>query len=339
MVSVIMPVYNTEKYIRESIESVLNQSYSDLELIIVDDGSIDKSPDIIHQLAEKNKQIVSIKVNKNKGVANARNTGITEAKGEFIMCLDSDDVLMPDAVSCLVKALNSTQADMAIGNYIYRYEERHRTVQGSFLEHRTYAEPEIIDCMHFSCILGNKMFRTDLIRKNGLKNPDLKMGEDLTFYHECLSRCKKIVSIKDTVMTYRMHEGSTSKTYDARIKDFFVAFQLIENNYEKCGLLDFKEEFLYDEFFYLVGNMKRMPRFTSKEERYELFDLLAAYGDSKDTSLVSDKLVLAIIDEFNKVKRCRWFYTSDFSTSVYRFLRKIKHKIGGKRKCWKHIQA
>ena len=122
MVSIIMPVYNSEKYIEESIKSVLCQSYNDFELIIVDDCSSDGSRKIMQGMADKDDRIKVIHLEQNKGVANARNVGMENAAGEYIMFLDSDDIFFPDAVKILVDRMKKTGADMTIGNYRYRYE-------------------------------------------------------------------------------------------------------------------------------------------------------------------------------------------------------------------------
>ena len=93
--SIILPIYNTAKYIRESLESILNQTYSDFEIICVDDGSTDNSLEIVKDLAKKDTRIVVVELGKNGGIATARNAGITIARGSFIAFADADDIWKP----------------------------------------------------------------------------------------------------------------------------------------------------------------------------------------------------------------------------------------------------
>ena len=92
LVSIITPMYNSEKYIGQTIESVLNQTYKNWEMLIVDDCSNDNSPNIVKEYVQIDNRIKYIRVNKNKGVSNARNTGLQQARGRFIAFLDSDDI-------------------------------------------------------------------------------------------------------------------------------------------------------------------------------------------------------------------------------------------------------
>ena len=111
LISVIIPVYNVEKYLRECIDSVLNQSYQNLEIILVDDGSTDSSGEICD---EYEKQDIRIRVihQKNQGLSGARNTGFQNANGEYVYFLDSDDWIVPEAIKCLVKRAEEESADV-----------------------------------------------------------------------------------------------------------------------------------------------------------------------------------------------------------------------------------
>ena len=102
LVSFIIPTYNTEKYIKATVYSILNQSYEDIEIIAVNDGSTDKSLEILNDI-ENNDNRLKIINTKNQGVSSARNTGIDNANGEWVYFIDSDDLLLPDALSVLLK--------------------------------------------------------------------------------------------------------------------------------------------------------------------------------------------------------------------------------------------
>ena len=118
LVSIIMPLYNCEGYIRESIESVREQTYKKWELIIVDDASTDKSVDIVKQIMKEESRICFIGLNKNRGVSNARNIGTEEAKGKFIAFLDSDDLWLPTKLVKQIETMEMENILLSYGSYI-----------------------------------------------------------------------------------------------------------------------------------------------------------------------------------------------------------------------------
>ncbi len=121
LVSVIIPVYNTEKYLRECVDSVINQTYTNLEIILVDDGSTDSCPDICDEYAN-----IDIRVHvihkKNGGLSDARNTGIINSNGEFIMFVDSDDYIVSNTIETLVSAQKDSSADLIVFNFYGKYQ-------------------------------------------------------------------------------------------------------------------------------------------------------------------------------------------------------------------------
>lgn len=124
MVSIIVPVYKVEKFLPKCIESVLNQTYTDFELILVDDGSPDKSPEICDKYAELDKRVVVIH-QKNAGVSAARNAGLENAKGEYIGFVDPDDWIAPKMYEQMIFAMEGSNADLAICGYDYYDEDYH----------------------------------------------------------------------------------------------------------------------------------------------------------------------------------------------------------------------
>ena len=117
MISVIVPVYNSEKYLNECIASICNQSYKDFEIIIVNDCSSDASGSIIEQLVLIHPNIVSITLSKNSGLSAARNAGLDAAKGEYVCYVDSDDILEKNYLEVLYKQAKKYDADLVIGDY------------------------------------------------------------------------------------------------------------------------------------------------------------------------------------------------------------------------------
>ena len=123
LISIIIPVYNVEKHLKKCVDSVLVQSYNNIEVILIDDGSTDKSGNICDKLALSDSRIV-VKHKKNGGLSSARNMGIDEAKGEYITFIDSDDVISEDYIEYLYKNLIDNDSDISIGNICVSYFEK-----------------------------------------------------------------------------------------------------------------------------------------------------------------------------------------------------------------------
>ena len=214
LISVIMPVYNAEKTLAASAESVLSQSYSSLELILVDDGSKDSSLTLCKSIAEKD-QRVRVIAQANAGPAIARNTALDAARGEFIMFVDSDDLLAPDACRCMVDAVGENE--LVIAHYYFDLGEV-KSPRGLLKGNRRLTEREFLDelikrpgSFYFSA-LWNKMYRTRLIRDRGLRfDSFLTWGEDFGFNMEYFHGvCNGVALIETPVYHYIKSPGSTS---------------------------------------------------------------------------------------------------------------------------------
>lgn len=184
LISVIMPVYNAEKKVRAAVESVLSQSYPNLELIIINDGSRDGSLAVCQALARQDSRIRLID-QPNGGCAAARNRGLDEMQGEYLMFVDSDDRLAPNACRQLVDALG--ESDLVIAHYYFELGEA-RAEKGLLNGNRVLNESEFFDelikrpgAFYFSA-LWNKIYRVALVRQLGLRfDPFLRWGEDFAF--------------------------------------------------------------------------------------------------------------------------------------------------------------
>ena len=213
MISVIVPVYNPGEKFEGCINSILAQTYKDLEIILVDDGSTDGSEKMCDAFMKKNQRISVIHL-KNGGVSNARNVGIEEAKGEYIAFIDSDDWIEPEAVEKSIKRIEREESGMAIfAMQIDRFtEERVDSIKLCWKEDACMTTEEI--AVNFSSLFYNdylsssctKIFRKSVIDKYKLRfNNKLVMYEDLCFVLEYLSCIKRVSIIKEAYYHYQMN--------------------------------------------------------------------------------------------------------------------------------------
>lgn len=219
LISVIIPVYNIEKYLSECIASVVNQSYRSLEIILVDDGSSDKSGKICDEWAQRDNRIKVIhKVN--EGVSEARNTGIKECTGQLIGFVDGDDWIDPEMYQTLVERLLKSEADVVMcGYYDYPYGLDKPIIKGNLVtEDGTFEETaiSIIKRNGYFTSVWNKLFRRKCIfreDKTILMDPTLSYGEDEVWLYEVLRNCDIISFVPQPLYHWRPREGSMTRIH------------------------------------------------------------------------------------------------------------------------------
>lgn len=211
MISIIIPVYKVELYIRNCLNSVLNQTYKDYEVILIDDGSPDACGKICEEYAE-NRSNWNVVHQKNAGQAAARNAGLSIAKGDYICFIDSDDSVDPNYLQELYHALIETNSNLAICGY-QRINESSEIVQAERCESEKLDENELWEEIfgHLNNAVWNKLYRKDILKD--LQFPEgLYHGEDLMFNLQYISRCNGAVQIKSKLYHYWEREGSITKS-------------------------------------------------------------------------------------------------------------------------------
>lgn len=221
-VSVIVPVYNVEKYLKRCVDSLIGQSYSNLEILLVDDGSKDNSFSICKEYELKDSRI-RVFHKENEGLGLTRNYGIERVTGEYITFVDSDDYLKLDAIETMLEKATTTDADVVIANMFYMGKKMEITAA-----ERLYLSDEIRNVI-INCMMGNdgtkrdalsytataKLFRKELFTKNDLKFPSERqlIWEDLAFSINAYPLCRKIYILHKPIYYYCFNEDSLTHTY------------------------------------------------------------------------------------------------------------------------------
>lgn len=217
LVSIIMPAYNCEEYIEESIKSVLNQSYKNIELIIINDGSKDSTEDIINRYTVLDKRLVYL-YQDNKGPSVARNQGIDRAQGIYLMFIDSDDMVDQEYVEKLVYAIEKEDADIACCGYIDKSKYGTVKLNDFWKEKNILDKEEFLECVCSGVggVLWGKIFKRHIIYENTLKlDPKIFMSEDLIFILEYSQYSQKFTAIDENLYFYnRLNENSISTNID-----------------------------------------------------------------------------------------------------------------------------
>ena len=245
LVSIIIPVYNVEKYLDKCITSVVNQTYKNLEIILIDDGSPDNCPAICDAWKSRDSRIKVIH-QQNGGLSHARNEGLKIATGEFIGFVDSDDWIEPEMYETLLTAIQENDADIAVCNYQSEHEKAQVVIQKpESPSKKIYTEVEALELLlsgksFIRSVVWNKLFKSHLL--TDLLFPEGKIYEDSLWTPQAIGRSKIIVTIDLVLYHYFFREESLShdvhNLYNA-LKDIFDLRKLrVEYIYEDYPCLE-----------------------------------------------------------------------------------------------------
>ena len=236
MISIVMPVYNAEKYLRKSIESILHQTYPVWELILIDNGSEDDSFEICQEYARKEDRIYTLHQYQNKGVSEARNLGVEKATGKYITFLDADDWVAEDYLEQLVKTAKSTQADMLVCQYKKVYdadresqeESTTDTPQGQqVFETRIYNQEEYVS----QCLVNGYTHCWGVLYKlsllDGIRFPSkITIGEDVLFLIDTVLQAERIVVTEYAGYRYYINEkGAMNRKFTHSYMDQILCWK------------------------------------------------------------------------------------------------------------------
>lgn len=249
LVSVIVPVYNVEKYLPPCIESIIKQSYSNIEIILVDDGSTDSSGDICDRYANIDKRI-QVFHTYNHGVSSARNMALDHMRGKYCILVDSDDLIHSELIERSLKILKECDLDAVV--YSYRtFSDGETIAEFDVLEEsdvEIFSNKDvmkiILEGKKFRMLACNKLYRADLW-KNVRFPLERKYGDDTAVTYKLMDRCNAVGYIKDELYFYRMREGSAlhSEITQDNLQLFLSYLELIE--YYKQNHLELYEWVLY----------------------------------------------------------------------------------------------
>ena len=285
LVSVIIPVYNSQQYLRKCVASVSNQTYRSLQIILVNDGSTDHSLEICEELAAEDSRIQIID-RKNGGVSSARNAGLTAAAGDFIIFVDSDDFVEPVMCSSLMNAAGRCQADLVLHG-VSCFDRSGKTVSFHIpREEKLFRLEDFSDSFDqlFQDLLihppFNKLYRRTLIRHHF--SEQLSLGEDLLFNLDYLKGCRTILTVPACFYHYRVNANENSLSSQYRENGFSIAFSQYQ------AVRSFKESVwrgensAYPESYKLISdsctNAERLVR-RSSDPPCEIRRILKDYFD------------------------------------------------------------
>ena len=292
-ISVILPVFNGESYIEESIESVLNQTFTDFELIIVNDGSTDNTKDIIESFDDDRIEVIN---QSNQGPGAARNNALKIAQGEYVMYLDSDDWFCMDALETAYKEITESEADFTFFKMINFDGERYyendwfelKTFDSSF-ENRVFAPQETPGSI-FDLSVGvcQKIYNREFLESINAKFPEGIFFEDMPFFYYVFLKAERISIVKRHLYVRRKHTASITNVVDEKFFDTVPAGQelmriFIEN--------EWYDAYKYDLLAYKINGPRFALRDMPLKDKPHMFDLIKEdYEEIKRSQYYEDFL-------------------------------------------------
>ncbi len=253
--SVIIPALNAENYIQACLKSVSEQSYENIQIIVVDDGSTDDTYQMVKNYAEKDSRIVSL-LKGNGGVSSARNMGLSRADGKYIAFLDADDIMEPNTIDVLVTEIEKHRADWVSCQYSMLYEHGNHLDGYDFINgKRIFSSDEdrymFLVTEYLNYMVGyevwNKLYRTDIIRHNNLVFSErIKIGEDQAFNIKYLMHANNLYCLPNRVIRHRVRKDSVMggcTDVSCSINEDIFVLEDVWRHVIEIGNLFFKDKF------------------------------------------------------------------------------------------------
>ena len=262
-VSVIVPVYNVEKYVEKCLKSLVNQTMQEIEIIVVDDGSKDGSKSIVDNYIKKYPDKIKYLYKENGGLSSARNFAIPYANGEYIAFLDSDDYAEPTMYEEMYNLAKKEDADMVECDFIWEYPNKQKYDYGVVYN----GKKEAIEKARV--VAWNKLIKREIIESEKIEFPFGLRYEDVEFFYKLVPSLNKIAFLKKYFIHYVQRENSIANTQNTKTKDIFKVLNNVIEFYKNKGYYDeYKEELEYTYLrLLLCSSLKRMCKIKDKQER------------------------------------------------------------------------
>ena len=310
-VSFIVPIYNASEYLSRSIESILNQSYKNIEIILIDDASTDNSKEIIKSYALKDSRIKPIYSEVNQGVSKTRNLGLKSVSGDYVTFMDADDYITPNMVQIMLEKAIKYDSDLVDSYHLIIYKNK------TFLEHKplkedlTLGNKDNVEMITKSSYVTGKLIDVKLL-KGLLFDENLRRYEDLVFEHELKLRVKNYCLIKDVIYYYYQVEGSLINSLGEKHKVYLdaakIVLDLYKNESEESKQLI--ESMLFTNAF-LTGLTKVIKNDESLDHNFKLLKdylnksskIFKTYKNNKHINRIIKKMFNKYLDNEKEIRK------------------------------------
>lgn len=282
-VSVIVPIYNTEKYLGKCLHSIVTQSYPYLEIICVNDGSTDSCPQIVEEYQKKDSRIVVVN-QENRGLSAARNAGTDVAKGQYIVYVDADDFIEVNMIEVLLKNILTHNTDFVIES-VWNYddeiqnrvtrEDSYYTMSwlDSSFNNRPISYKEVLDKLFIIPVMAwAKIYRADFLKNSGVRFPEGLIYEDNPFFFELLFKSKSFSIDRRQLYNYRVNvKKSITKDAGKNYGDMLTIMNMIEQILKKQPFYEkIKDDFVFYRLQHTLRSFANVNKKYEKEYFYKI---------------------------------------------------------------------
>lgn len=268
-VSIIVPFYNVEKYIEKCLETLVHQTLEDIEIILVNDGSTDKTEEIAKKYQAQYPQKIRYLEKENGGLSDARNYAIPYAKGEYIAFLDSDDYAEKNMYQEMYEIAKKENSDMVECNFIWEYPDKTRIDIGAIYNNKH----EMIEKIRV--VAWNKLIKREILEKSKVIFPKGYRYEDVEFTYMLIPFLEKVSFCKTPMVHYIQRDGSISNVQNKRTAEIFDVMEHVIDYYKEKGLYDeyYQElEYIYVRYAF-CSSFLRIVKIQDKKIRKQLLEL------------------------------------------------------------------
>jgi len=274
-ISIIIPTYNVEKYVLRCLSSIVDQTYKNIEIIVVDDGSTDKTFDLVNEFLSNSKSEYQLLRQSNCGVSVARNLGLQRANGEFIYIIDSDDYIEKTFLEKLLQSIivNNSEAAFCASDAINEFQEV-ISVANNDIKTVLFDRDKLIKTFimrNLDICTGNILYKSTNIKRHNIKyNENCFNGEDQEFNLKVLFNCKKISFVQENLFHYFVRGNSVTKTYDKKLMSVTTAMKNVANYFIAQGNHDLfnminsykmQKDFFYNLDMIIINNYNENKEF------------------------------------------------------------------------------
>ena len=265
-VSVIVPVYNVEKYIKKCLDSLINQTIQDIEIIVVNDGSKDNSERIIKEYEKNNPEKIVYVKKENGGLSDARNFGMPYAKGEYVAFLDSDDYVELDMYEKMYELAKKENSDMVECDFYWEYPSKTKIDIGQIYSNKK----EMLQKARV--VAWNKLINRSVLEETKIQFPKGYRYEDVEFTYKLIPYLNKVSFVKEPFIHYIQRENSISNVQNERTREIFEVLEHVIEYYKEKGIYEEYEqelEYTYTRIL-LCSSLLRMVKIKDKKTRNRL---------------------------------------------------------------------
>lgn len=286
-VSILVPIYNVEQFIERCLHSLFGQTYHNIQFVFIDDCSPDNSLEIIykvlHEYPERKSDVKIVKHEKNRGLAAARNTGIENAGGEYVLHIDSDDYAEIDMVQQMILKAKEEGADVVVADYFLQWEKTSKYIHQEVSSNKEEYLGKLLDCSATPSV-WNKLFRKDIYISNNITTCEgVNFGEDMNVTPKLVYHSEKVVKLNKAFVHYVQYNNNS---YSKKITDKNIEDILSTLNHLECYFSDLPNSDRFEKQLQ-IGKLQKKLEFIKNIDSKRLNKILDIFGET--TKKVDDR--------------------------------------------------